>query len=60
MRIRNLRGQMMECSVLTEDGRSQTLRLGAHGVSQPYADARIDSYTRTLASRGHVRIEPAH
>ena len=60
VRVRNLLGQMVQCSVLTEDGRSQTVRLSAHGVSQPYAASRIDNYTRLLEERGHLRIEPAH
>lgn len=60
VRIRNVLGQMVQCSVLNEDGKSQTLRLGAHGVSQPYAESRIDNYTRLLVERGHLKIEPAH
>lgn len=60
LRIRNLSGQMVQCPVLTEDGRSQTLRLGAHGVSQPYPASRIAGFTFTLAERGHLKIEPAH
>lgn len=59
VQIRNLRDQLTECSVLSEDGSSVPVRLMARGVSTPYYETQIDAYTRGLADRGILKIEPA-
>lgn len=59
VQIRNLRDQLIECSVLSEDGSSVPVRLMARGVSTPYYETQIDAYTRGLADRGILKIEPA-
>jgi len=59
VQIRNLRDQLIECSVLSEDGTSVPVRLMARGVSTPYYETQIDTYTRGLADRGILKIEPA-
>ena len=59
VRLRNLSDQMIECSVLSEDGQRASVRLMARGVSIPYPESQIDQYTRNLADRGVLKIEPS-
>lgn len=55
-RIRNMLGQPVTCSVLSEDGSTSSVRLPANGLSDPYPESHITDYTRGLVSRGHLQL----
>jgi hypothetical protein len=59
VRIRNLTGQMIQCSVRSASGVSEALALDARTSSQPYPESAIDDYTNSLVARGFLKIETA-
>lgn len=59
VQIRNVTDQLVECSVLNEDGQQVAVRLMARGVSIPYFESQIDPYTQALVARGLLKLEPA-
>lgn len=59
VRIRNLSGQMIQCSVRSASGVSEALKLDPRASSQPYPESAIDDYTNSLVERGFLKIETA-
>lgn len=59
VRIRNITDQMIQCSVLSESGVREDVRLDARSSSRPYREAAIDDYTHSLVARGYLKIETA-
>lgn len=59
VRIRNLTGQMIQCSVRSASGVSEAFRLDARASSKPYPESAIDDYTNSLVARGFLKIETA-
>jgi hypothetical protein len=55
--IRNRIGQVIVCSVISDDGSHERLRLGPHATSVA-AEDRLTEYTRSLAAQGKLTIDP--
>lgn len=55
-RIRNNTGQLVTCSVLSEDGCVQPVRLLARATSAPFLEAHITDYTRNMVARGTLSL----
>ena len=56
VRIVNQLGQLLEVSVLTEDGQQIGVRLGPHEKTDPLLPSRITDYTQRLISRGYLSV----
>lgn len=55
-RIRNNTGQLVTCSVLSEDGRVQQLRLFRHATSNPVPVAHVTDYTKSMVASGTLSL----
>jgi hypothetical protein len=56
VRIVNQLGQLLEVSVLTEDGQQIGVRLGPHERTDPILPSRITDYTQRLIGRGYLSV----
>jgi hypothetical protein len=52
----NTLGQMLEISILNENGVHTQLRLASQGKSDAVIEDRITPYTQRLISRGYLRV----
>jgi hypothetical protein len=52
----NTLGQMLEVSILSENGTHTQLRLEPQGKSDPLTEKQLTPYTQRLISRGYIRV----
>jgi hypothetical protein len=56
VRLHNQLGQLLEVSVVNDDGLHEQVRLGAYAHSEPMMETQLTDYTRRLISRGYLRV----
>ena len=54
--LQNTLGQMLEISILTENGIHAQLRLSPDGKSEAVHEDQLTPYTQRLISRGYLRV----
>lgn len=56
VRLHNQLGQLLEVSVVNDNGLHEQVRLGAYAQSEPMKETNLTDYTRRLISRGYLRV----